>query len=125
MFVRTRDIPEMATAHGEKYPSRKRPLVKRGVIPSVMQMAYAWTEGPVDSRDFDPPEGHRHPTGVEWYYILGGNATFYIGDGDSQEIHEAKAGDFLVVPENMLHYHIVPDGVRLELFYGLNATDEV
>jgi len=123
LFVRTSEVPEQPTAHGEDYPGRKRPLVKRGVIPSVMQIATSVEPGPVDSRDFDPPEGHRHPTGVEWYYILGGRATFVIGEGEDEEVHEARAGDFLVVPENTLHYHIVPDGVKLELFYGLNATD--
>lgn len=118
MLVRTSDLPEQKTAHGE-YPGRKQVIVGRGMMPQVMQLAISRTPGPTSSADFDPPEGHRHPTAWEWYFILEGTATFLIGN----ESHKAEPGDFLAVPPNTLHSHIVPDGVELKMFYGVIATD--
>lgn len=124
-FVRRASIDGIPPNHGDGYPATKFRLVKgRGtIIPSVMQLAEAVETGPLDSRNYDPPEGHRHKTGVEWYIIQNGWATFGIGNPGEEDIFEAGPGDCIVVPPDTPHWHTVPDGVTLRITYGLNATD--
>lgn len=110
---------EKVVAHGDDYPSWKCVLESRRSempIPHVMQVATSRTVGPSDSRD----PNHLHKTMWECYYITSGTARFYVGD----EEFDVDPGDYIRVPPNTPHGHVVPEGVVLRMFYFSIATDQ-
>ena len=77
-----------------RHVTPKQVIVRGGVLPGVPQVAIA------EFAAGQATEPHVHETMYEIYYVLEGQARYYIGG----EIVDAEPGDFLVVPPGTVHH---------------------
>ena len=105
MIVKGSERPVEMTAHG----TPKRVLLRGGVLPDVTQVAVA------SFGEHGEVELHAHPTMYEVYYVLEGEASYYVGE----EVYEAGPGDLVVVPPGTAHGLRVTSGPHRVFYWGL------
>ena len=58
-------------------------------------------------------EWERHGAGDEIVYVLEGETTLFIHDGEAERPNELAAGEFIVVPGGLWHRFETPRGVKI------------
>ncbi len=105
MIVRGSGVAAELTSHG----TPKRVLLRGGVLPDVTQVAVAeFGEG-------GEIEVHAHPTMWEVYYVLEGEAAYFVGE----DVHEAGPGDLVIVPPATRHGLKVTRAPHRVFYWGI------
>ena len=109
--VNLASLEETPISHGN---GRKRVFIRAGQTETNLTQ-FAWAK-------ILPGEGcekHSHLTMEEYFFVLGGEGTYAIGD----EVIDIQAGDFIRVPADTEHQLSVENGNKpLELVYFGIAT---
>ena len=105
MFIPVSAQIQETSFHG----TPKAVILRGGVLPNVTQVAVATLH------ETDVMEPHRHATMYEIYYVLTGEATYYVAG----ETHQVGPGDFLVVPPGAEHFQKVTKGPHQIFYWGI------
>jgi quercetin dioxygenase-like cupin family protein len=92
----------------------KEVLIGRGILPNITQVAVSVLE------TGQATELHSHPTMYEIYFVLEGEATYFIDDRE----YEVASGDLLIVSPGALHRQTVTRGPHRIMYWGLETESQ-
>ena len=92
----------------------KEVLIGRGILPNITQIAVSVLE------TGQATELHSHPTMYEIYFVLEGEATYFIDDRE----YEVASGDLLIVSPGALHRQTVTRGPHRIMYWGLETESQ-
>ncbi|MEK7203804.1 MAG: cupin domain-containing protein [Patescibacteria group bacterium] len=115
MFTKGKDLKKELTSHGKNIPLLKKVFLAKGVVPRIMQVAESEFSEVCSMKD----NCHSHPTMWELYYVLEGEAKYFVGD----EIYKVMPGDFVAVAPNTPHYQEITKAPHRILYWGIAVED--